>query len=128
MSIWSLLSALYCLMSNPRVSYLDRLEKRLQDIESSLARVHQTQGATVVDVSTPPQDGHNVRPRHGSVSSRASNSMVYPNVVGIGEAEGELDTAEDSIDGMGAIKFTDEEDWGYFGESKISDHASSQNS
>ena len=27
------------------------------------------------------------------------------------------DTAEDSIDGMGAIKFTDEEDWGYFGPS-----------
>ena len=28
---------------------------------------------------------------------------------------GELDTAENSIDGMGAMKFTDEEDWGYFG-------------
>ncbi|ERS94911.1 hypothetical protein HMPREF1624_08622 [Sporothrix schenckii ATCC 58251] len=27
------------------------------------------------------------------------------------------DTAEDSIDGMGAIKFADEEDWGYFGPS-----------
>lgn len=27
----------------------------------------------------------------------------------------EIDTTEDSIDGMGAMKFTDEEDWGYFG-------------
>lgn len=26
-----------------------------------------------------------------------------------------LDTVEDSIDGMGAMKFTDEEDCGYFG-------------
>ncbi len=33
-----------------------------------------------------------------------------------GNAElGEVDTAEDAIDGMGAIKFTDEEDCGYFG-------------
>lgn len=29
---------------------------------------------------------------------------------------GEIDVAEDSIDGMGAIKFTDEEDQGFFGE------------
>lgn len=28
---------------------------------------------------------------------------------------GEIDTSEDAIDGMGAIKFTDEEDCGYFG-------------
>ena len=35
--------------------------------------------------------------------------MVYNGI-------GEIDTAEDSIDGMGAIKFTDEEDWGYFGQ------------
>jgi hypothetical protein len=108
-------------MSDDGFSYLDGLEKRLHDIETSLARVHQIQGATVIDVSTPPEDsareGHNGRARHGSVSSRASNAVVYPNVVGIGEAEGELDTAEDSIDGMGAIKFTDEEDWGYFGKS-----------
>lgn len=108
-------------MTDGGFSYLDGLEKRLHDIETSLARVHQTQGATVIDVSTPPEDsvreGRNGGARHGSVSSRASNSLVYPNVVGIGEAEGELDTAEDSIDGMGAIKFTDEEDWGYFGKS-----------
>ena len=27
----------------------------------------------------------------------------------------ESEPAENSIDGMGAMKFTDEEDWGYFG-------------
>lgn len=30
---------------------------------------------------------------------------------------GEIDISENSIDGMGAIKFTDEEDCGYFGQS-----------
>lgn len=37
--------------------------------------------------------------------------MLYQNNAELGD----LDTAEDSIDGMGAIKFTDEEDCGYFG-------------
>jgi hypothetical protein len=32
------------------------------------------------------------------------------------EAIGEIDTIEDSIDGMGAIKFTDEEDSAFFGQ------------
>jgi len=33
---------------------------------------------------------------------------------------GEVDTSENSIDGMGAIKFTDEEDCGFFGMAPIS--------
>lgn len=46
----------------------------------------------------------------GSDISLENAHYVYQN------AEiGELDTAEDSIDGMGAMKFTDEEDSGYFG-------------
>lgn len=28
----------------------------------------------------------------------------------------EMDTTEDPTDGMGAIKFTDEEDWAFFGQ------------
>jgi hypothetical protein len=32
------------------------------------------------------------------------------------EAIGEIDITEDSIDGMGAIKFTDEEDSAFFGQ------------
>lgn len=42
---------------------------------------------------------------------RASPSVVIHDAGDIGD----IDTAEDPIDGMGAIKFTDEEDWGYFG-------------
>jgi hypothetical protein len=45
--------------------------------------------------------------------------LLYQTNRGIGE----LDTAEDSIDGMGAIKFTDEEDWGYFGMQSASVHS-----
>jgi hypothetical protein len=45
------------------------------------------------------------------MNQAASDHLIYPNNGGIGE----IDNAEDSIDGMGAIKFTDEEDWGYFG-------------
>ena len=43
--------------------------------------------------------------------SLENSHYVYQNTAEIGE----LDTAEDSIDGMGAMKFTDEEDCGYFG-------------
>lgn len=46
-----------------------------------------------------------------AVAVRASPSVVIHDPGHIGD----IDTAEDPIDGMGAIKFTDEEDWGYFG-------------
>jgi hypothetical protein len=48
---------------------------------------------------------------HGSVDPRHGPQLLYQANAQIEE----IDTAENSIDGMGAIKFTDEEDWGYFG-------------
>jgi hypothetical protein len=95
-------------------SYLDQLEKRLNDIEAALA--HQKQTTTLVDnTPTPVQDRHrgdqDGTAREGNDASPASASLLYQ---GNGDM-GEIDMAEDSIDGMGAIKFTDEEDWGYFG-------------
>jgi hypothetical protein len=46
-----------------------------------------------------------------TINQGTSDHLIYPSNGGIGE----IDSAEDSIDGMGGIKFTDEEDWGYFG-------------
>lgn len=47
-----------------------------------------------------------------AAAARASPSVLIHDPGHIGD----IDTAEDPIDGMGAIKFTDEEDWGYFGQ------------
>jgi hypothetical protein len=97
-------------------SYLDQLEKRLNDIETTLSRAHHNQTTTLVD-NTPilvqdrlrgNQDG---TAKEGKEASPAPASLLYQGNGAIGE----LDMAEDSIDGMGAIKFTDEQDWGYFG-------------
>jgi hypothetical protein len=52
------------------------------------------------------QDGNEIRTSTGHQRPRHLES----------EAIGEIDTTEDSIDGMGAIKFTDEEDSAFFGQ------------
>ncbi|KAJ5279909.1 transcriptional regulatory protein GAL4 [Penicillium angulare] len=97
-------------------SYLARLEHRIQDIEASIRRLEQSQGETpsptTVNGSTPAlkQTTGNGReafqmskPDHHAPSSHA----IAPG----GRAEfGEIDTSENSIDGMGAMNFTDEED------------------
>jgi len=103
-------------MPNVEYSYLDRLEKRLSDIETTLSRTRDNRSDTLVENTTNVvqdrlrgnQDGTG---REGNDASPASASLLYQGNGAIGE----LDTAEDSIDAMGAIKFTDEEDWGYFG-------------
>ncbi|KAK3936611.1 hypothetical protein QBC46DRAFT_269289 [Diplogelasinospora grovesii] len=92
-------------------SYLDRLERRLSDIEAALERVQDTQATAMTDKRGESQD---VAVTENSVSPRASSpSLVYRSNGGLGE----LDTAEDPIDGMGAIQFADEEDSAYFGPS-----------
>lgn len=79
-------------------------------MEASLQRIQGTaiSSSTVQDKSQHDQDA---TPVENSIDTHISSSLLYQNNRGIGE----LDTAEDSIDGMGAIKFTAEEDWGYFG-------------
>ena len=54
---------------------------------------------------------------HANDEAQHGNSSRTPRHLEYGGGIGEIDTAEDSIDGMGAIKFTDEEDWGFFGPS-----------
>lgn len=91
--------------------YLDRLEKRLGDVERALQQV---QGVQCAGLTPTRQDVGRDQDADGwesNARSRPSPPIVFQDGGGIGE----VDTAEDSIDGMGAIKFTDEEDWGYFG-------------
>jgi hypothetical protein len=69
------------------------------------------------DESSPVQNDVNLLPVNRASIAEESNTpprVPYNPVNGIAEI-GEVDTAEDSIDGMGAIKFADEEDCGYFG-------------
>ncbi|CAK7204575.1 hypothetical protein SEUCBS139899_007333 [Sporothrix eucalyptigena] len=144
-------------------SYLERLEQRLADIESSLAQVRAEkteQGKSAAGgkrgreaAGDDHDDGDNDdnenddgnenengsidgRNKAGSVSSSqaattastvpataasrttsGTRSTVATSTTNSSGTFGVPDTAEDSIDGMGAIKFTDEEDWGYFGPS-----------
>ena len=98
---------------NHELSYLERLETRLKDIESALRQVQQGRRPIQTETSTSctsdrALDGHETGTRPGSVGPRLSDQIADGGI-------GVIDTAEDSIDGMGAIKFTDEEDWGYFG-------------
>ncbi|CAM1508662.1 Fc.00g055100.m01.CDS01 [Cosmosporella sp. VM-42] len=92
-------------------TYIDRLEKRLNDIEATLKQVQESRDP-VRRMSSPGNEHRDEAAGEGSIASRPS-PLLYQINGGLGE----IDTAEDSIDGMGAIKFTDEEDWGYFGPS-----------
>lgn len=89
------------------------METRLKDIESALRQVQQGRRPIPTEISTSSTsdralDGPETEARPESVGPRLSDQIAYGGI-------GVIDTAEDSIDGMGAIKFTDEEDWGYFG-------------
>ncbi|CAK7219252.1 hypothetical protein SCUCBS95973_003756 [Sporothrix curviconia] len=158
-------------------SYLERLEQRLADIESSLEQVRAEKAESVAGSSASTgskrrrgltgaaddnDEGHGTRHSAGYARKADGNdSDTSSSVDGRNKAAGSVtssqaattastiaapataaaaaaasrttgatsnsnnasgtfgvpDTAEDSIDGMGAIKFTDEEDWGYFGPS-----------
>lgn len=88
------------------------------DIESTLQKVQGTQRSAAKqlngDTATAQDEfqDSNAAPEIGEgTEARASPSVRIHDAGRLGD----IDTAEDSIDGMGAIKFTDEEDWGYFG-------------
>jgi len=96
---------------------MSQLEERLQDMERKIQELQQgsnraTLGPAIHDHQSflPPPTG--LIEEGGEISTEHPR-YVYENTAEIGE----LDTAEDSIDGMGAMKFADEEDCGYFGPS-----------
>ncbi|KAJ5663727.1 transcriptional regulatory protein GAL4 [Penicillium longicatenatum] len=101
--------------------YLARLEHRILAIEASIRRLEHNQGN--VTPSTPAEGplvadlavGHGVESTSAKsdLPGRSSHAMSPP---GRAEFE-EIDASENSIDGMGAINFADEEDCGFFGPS-----------
>ncbi|KAL2393537.1 Transcription factor FBD3 [Exophiala dermatitidis] len=101
-------------------SYISQLETRLATIEDNIKRLQNGQSITQPRSPKSPQcrrgglPGSKDTPTDdGSNGPQIPSHMLYQNNAELGD----LDTAEDSIDGMGAIKFTDEEDCGYFGPS-----------
>ncbi|KIW39315.1 hypothetical protein, variant [Exophiala oligosperma] len=89
------------------------LEQRLGEIESTVKGLQQSQSKIQTGTVGAPQLAN------GSQSS-IPESSIPPEPPGRYPASaemGEIDASEDAIDGMGAIKFTDEEDCGYFGPS-----------
>jgi hypothetical protein len=96
-------------------SYISQLEQRLQDIESSLQQLHSAQNDGRVALSS---RGDHDTPVTGSVSAiEERQSVLLSSAAGTHDATelGEIDISENSIDGMGAMKFTNEEDCGFFG-------------
>ncbi|KXL44450.1 hypothetical protein M433DRAFT_278084 [Acidomyces richmondensis BFW] len=98
-------------------SFISQLEQRLQDMESKIKELQQ--GSIKATLGSAMQEHQSFLPpprclieEDGGISAEHPH-YVYENTAEIGE----LDTAEDSIDGMGAMKFADEEDCGYFGPS-----------
>jgi hypothetical protein len=94
---------------------MSQLEERLQHIESNIEQLQQCSGNSTSDKDM--QGHHSYLPTQvGAYGQSSDISLGLPNYVDQSAAEmGEPDTAEDSIDGMGAMKFEDEEDCGYFG-------------
>ncbi|KAJ5701552.1 transcriptional regulatory protein GAL4 [Penicillium malachiteum] len=109
-------------------SYLARLEHRIQDIEASIRRLEHNQEnhspQTVVNgpgINGPPsvinhgeQEIEAPPPTKSELPVRA-HAPLHQGRAELGEIE--IDASENSIDGMGAINFTDEEDCGFFGPS-----------
>jgi hypothetical protein len=105
-------------------SYLSRLEQRLEDIETNLAQLRQFQHASQHNIAN---SATTTTPYQAPMQAPAATDDVVPpqaspqlvSTYSTNTELGEVDTSEDAIDGMGAIKFTDEQDSGYFGKSSI---------
>ncbi|UKZ79319.1 hypothetical protein TrVFT333_007069 [Trichoderma virens FT-333] len=104
-------------------SYISQLEQRLQDIEGSIEQLQRVQNvgqATGILSNRSAAAGDNDTPASESLSTGEEHRSVLlpPPLGGHDAAElGEIDISENSIDGMGAMKFTNEEDCGFFGPS-----------
>lgn len=92
-----------------QLRHLVRLEQRLDDVER---RVQQLQRAHHLDPST--AAGHQSPNEAPSQEQRRDLNTPGQRTDSISEL-GEVDHSENSIDGMGAMRFTDEEECGFFG-------------
>ncbi|KAL2216905.1 fungal-specific transcription factor domain-containing protein [Thermoascus aurantiacus ATCC 26904] len=96
--------------------YVAQLEHRIEKIEEFLRPWREARDAGQQDKPYALQNDDASFPSGGEPpAARDGNPVEH---VPSNRAEmGEVDTSENSIDGMGAIKFTDEEDCGFFGPS-----------
>lgn len=85
-----------------------------QDIESSLQQLHSVQNEGRATLSNREDHGS---PANESVSAvEGHQSVLLPSTLESHDATelGEIDVSENFIDGMGAMKFTNEEDCEFF--------------
>ncbi|KAK9233844.1 fungal-specific transcription factor domain-containing protein [Lipomyces kononenkoae] len=91
--------------------YIIQLEKRLEDVEKTvqqLQKAHRLDPSIAVDLQSPTEVVAQEQQRDYNASGQRSYSI---------SELGEVDHSENSIDGMGAMRFTDEEECGFFGPS-----------
>ncbi|RKU41004.1 hypothetical protein DL546_004088 [Coniochaeta pulveracea] len=101
-------------------SYVTKLEQRLHDMEAAIRQLQQHRHVSfgsMLEVS----GGGDDRTDSETIAVADDDQPIghaghTPTDRGTSQM-GEIDISENSIDGMGAIKFTDEEDCGYFGPS-----------
>ncbi|KAL1963182.1 hypothetical protein VTN77DRAFT_8615 [Rasamsonia byssochlamydoides] len=97
--------------------YVAQLEHRIEQIEEFIRPLREARAEASL---TKPYALHDETRQHEASAGvdRTSTSQVPPHAVnGNGPEIGEVDNSENSIDGMAAINFTDEEDCGFFGPS-----------
>lgn len=81
-------------------------------MESSIRQLQSPTSSALVDGHEPRRDPNTPE---DSVQSPPTDSMASGSRGHNASELGEIDVSESSIDGMGAMKFTDEEDCGFFG-------------
>lgn len=99
-------------------SYVAQLEHRIESIEEFIRPLRQARAANEPDKAYSVQNGASYTPDDTSHCTRESDSVAHVTSQSVNPNAGEMgevDVSENSIDGMGAIKFTDEEDCGFFG-------------
>ncbi|KAJ9377612.1 transcriptional regulator family: Fungal Specific TF [Paecilomyces variotii] len=100
--------------------YVAQLEHRIESIEEFIRPLRQARAANEPDKAYSVQNGASYTPDDTSHCTRESDSVAHVTSQSVNPNAGEMgevDVSENSIDGMGAIKFTDEEDCGFFGPS-----------
>lgn len=104
--------------SNQRYSYVAQLEHRIEQIEDFIrplregrTEIPSVKPYAIHDQADPPRQHE-----PAEATERRYTSKVPPQAVNPNDSEiGEIDNSENSIDGMAAISFADEEDSGFFG-------------
>ncbi|KKA20471.1 hypothetical protein T310_5522 [Rasamsonia emersonii CBS 393.64] len=99
------------------LGYVAQLEHRIEQIEEFIRPLREARAEASLAKPYALHDETNLPRQHEASAGvdRTSTSQVPPHAVNANGPEiGEVDNSENSIDGMAAINFTDEEDCGFF--------------